>query len=232
MKFRNPLVQAQLIRRYKRFLADARLKNGESITAHCANPGSMIGLTEPGAEIWLSPAKNPARKLRWSWEMIRVGNGLVGINTAHPNTIVSEAIADERIPELSGYTNMRREVKYGESSRIDILLEDPIQQKCFVEVKNVHLKRDAGAEFPDSVTARGTKHLRELTNMVAKGHRAVMVYLVQRDDCKNFGIASDIDPTYHKAFEAALMKGVEALCYSCQLKPSKIELNRSLPIVR
>ena len=164
--------------------------------------------------------------------MIRVGNGLVGINTAHPNTIVSEAIADGRIPELGGYTNMRREVKYGESSRIDILLEDPIRQKCFVEVKNVHLKRDVGAEFPDSVTARGTKHLRELTNMVAQGHRAVMVYLVQREDCKDFGIASDIDPTYHKAFETALMKGVEAFCYSCQLKPSKIELNRSLPIVR
>ena len=218
MKFQNPLVQAQLIRRYKRFLADAHLKNGEFVTAHCGNPGSMIGLTEPGAEIWLSPAET--------------GNGLVGINTAHPNPIVSEAIADGRIPELGGYTNMRREVKYGESSRIDILLEDPIRQKCFVEVKNVHLKRDVGAEFPDSVTARGTKHLRELTNMVAQGHRAVMVYLVQRDDCKDFGIASDIDPTYHKAFETALMKGVEAFCYSCQLKPSKIELNRSLPIVR
>jgi sugar fermentation stimulation protein A len=232
MQFPNPLVKAQLVRRYKRFLTDAKLESGEIVTAHCANPGSMIGLTEPGAEIWLSPAQNPQRKLRWSWEMIRVGKSLVGINTLHPNKIVFDAIAKNLIPEVEGYKNMRREVKYGKSSRIDIFLEDPRKGACFVEVKNVHLKRNAGAEFPDSVTARGTKHLFELRNMVSQGHRAVMLYLVQREDCKDFRIAGDIDPKYHSAFETALDSGVEALCYSCQLQPSSIEIDRSLRIVR
>ena len=231
MKFPHPLVRAQLIRRYKRFLADAQLENGELVTAHCANPGAMTGLTEVGAEIWLSPAQNPARKLRWSWELIRVGNGLVGINTFHPNTIVAEAINYGNIPSLLGYKNMRREVKYGKSSRIDILLEDPIQGKCFVEVKNVHLKRELGAEFPDSVTARGTKHLHELVDMVAQGYRSVMFYLVQREDCSDFRIAADIDPTYNAAFEAASEKGVETLCYSCLLNPSEIMLDQPLPIL-
>ena len=232
MEFPNPLVKVQLVRRYKRFLADAKLESGELVTAHCANPGSMIGLTEPGAEIWLSPAQNPRRKLRWSWEMIRVGKGLVGINTGHPNKIVADAISERLIPELDGYKNMRREVKYGESSRIDIFLDDPIKGTCFVEVKNVHLRRSAGAEFPDSVTARGTKHLRELTNMIHKGHRAVMMYLVQREDCTNFRIAGDIDPTYRIEFEKALMNGVEALCYACLLQPSSIDLGPPLQIVR
>ena len=231
MEFSHPLVRAQLIRRYKRFLADAQLENGDLVTAHCANPGAMTGLTKVGAEIWLSPAQNPARKLRWSWELIRVGNSLVGINTAHPNTIVAEAISSGRIPSLLGYTSMRREVKYGKSSRIDILLEDPFQGKCFVEVKNVHLKRELGAEFPDSVTARGTKHLHELVDMVAQGHRSAMFYLVQREDCSDFRIAADIDPTYNTAFEAASEKGVETLCYSCLLNPSEIVLDRPLPIL-
>ena len=231
MKFQQPLIRGKLIRRYKRFLADVLLASNEIVTAHCANPGAMLGLTEEGAEVWLSPAQNPSRKLRWTWELIRVGNVLVGINTSHPNTIVHEALTKKRIPELSGYTNMRREVKYGKSSRIDILLEDPVRGTCFVEIKNVHLKRGLGAEFPDSVTSRGTKHLRELSEMVSQGNRAVMVYLVQREDCSDFRIAADIDPTYNLSFQSAIANGVEALCYSCKLSPARISLHRSVPIV-
>lgn len=232
MRFPDPLARGTLIRRYKRFLADVRLEDGSEITAHVANPGGMIGLANPGIEVWLSPARNPARKLRWSWELARIGDGLVGVNTAWPNQIVAEAIEADRIPELTGYATQRREVKYGKNSRIDILLESPDRPVCYVEIKNVHLKRDGGAEFPDAVTVRGTKHLGELAAMVAAGHRAVMFYLVQREDCADFSIAGDIDPTYNGAFGEALDKGVEALCYACRLTTEGIEVDVPLPIIR
>jgi len=232
MQFPDPLRRATLIRRYKRFLADVRFDDGEEVTAHIANPGAMTGLAEPGLEVWLSPARNPARKLKWSWELARIDERLVGVNTAWPNTIVTEAIEAGAIAALSGYAKLRREVKYGENSRVDILLGDDTRPDCYVEVKNVHLKRALGAEFPDAVTKRGTKHLVELSAMVAAGHRAVMVYLVQREDCDDFRLAGDIDPTYAKAFAAALDAGVEALCYACQLSTEAITLDRPLPIVR
>ena len=232
MRFPDPLERGTLVRRYKRFLADVRLEDGREITAHVANPGGMIGLADPGIEVWLSPARNPARKLRWSWELARIDDKLVGVNTAWPNAIVAEAIDDGRIAELAGYQSLRREVKYGQNSRIDVLLEAPDQTPCYVEVKNVHLKRDHGAEFPDAVTARGTKHLRELASMVAAGSRAVMVYLVQREDCADFRIAGDIDPTYNAAFAEALDNGVEALCYACRLSTERIDLDAPLPITR
>ena len=231
MKFTEPLVQATLLKRYKRFLADMKFPSGEIVTAHVANPGAMTGLKEPGSEVWVSPAQNPARKLRWSWELIRIGDSLVGINTSHPNSIVAEAINNNKIRTLSGYPKLRREVKYGESSRIDILLEKSSGEKCFVEIKNVHLKRGKSAEFPDSVTTRGAKHLRELSNMVKLGHRAVMVYLVQREDCATFKIAKDIDPSYHDAFVKATNSGVEHLCYSCRLTTKSICIDKRIRMI-
>lgn len=231
MKFPDPLRRATLIRRYKRFLADVVFDDGAEITAHVANPGAMTGLADPGLEVWLSPARNPARKLKWSWELARINGGLVGINTAWPNDIVAEAIEAGAIAPLAGYETLRREVKYGTNSRVDILLGGANRPDCYVEVKNVHLKRGLGAEFPDSVTKRGTKHLGELSTMVAAGHRAVMIYLVQREDCDDFRLAGDIDPVYTTAFDAAHDAGVEALCYACRLSTEAITLDRPLPIV-
>jgi sugar fermentation stimulation protein A len=218
MKFPAPLIKGTLVRRYKRFLADVDL-GGETVTAHCANPGSMLGLAEPGMTVWLSPASNPERKLRYTWELVRAGTATVGINTAHPNGLVAEAIGDGTIAELAGYDRLRREVKYGRNSRIDILLEKDGAPPCYVEVKNVHLSRAPGlAEFPDSVTARGAKHLAEMSDMVAAGSRAVMVYLVQRDDCDRLA--------------DALARGVEAIAYCCKLGPRAISVRGAIPLVR
>jgi sugar fermentation stimulation protein A len=232
MHFPDPLRRGTLIRRYKRFLADVRFDDGVEITAHVANPGAMTGTADPGMEVWLSPARNPARKLKWSWELVRIGGGLVGVNTAWPNAIVAEAIESGVIPPLAGYKTLKREVKYGKNSRVDILLTGAGRRDCYVEVKNVHLKRAHGAEFPDAVTKRGTKHLGELSAMVAAGHRAVMLYLVQREDCDDFRVAADIDPTYAAAFTDALANGVETLCYACRLTTEAITLDRPLPVVR
>ena len=232
MRFPNPLVKGTLIKRYKRFLTDVELESGDVVTAHCANPGSMLGLTEPGLEVWLSPAANPERKLRYTWEMVHDGRALVGINTAHPNGLVAEAIEAGTITELQGYGSQRREVKYGRNSRIDILLEGD-GPACYVEVKNVHLSRVPGtAEFPDSVTARGAKHLVEMTDMVAQGHRAIMVYLIQRDDGDHLSIAADIDPNYDEGLTLALESGVEAVAYSCKLTPEAITVENAVPLAR
>jgi sugar fermentation stimulation protein A len=190
----------------------------------------MLGLDAPGSEIWLSRSSNPARKLPLSWELIRVGDHLVGINTGHPNRLVAEAIAAGQIPELAGYAGQRREVAYGRNSRIDILLEAPDRPPCYVEVKNVHLRRQTAAEFPDSVTARGAKHLDEMGTMVEAGARAVMVYLVQRGDCDRFRIAADIDPAYARALARARDRGVEALCHACVVTTEGIEVAGPLPL--
>jgi sugar fermentation stimulation protein A len=230
MRFPTPLVRGTLIRRYKRFLADAALASGEVVTAHCANSGSMLGLNEPGMEVWLSASDNPARKLKYSWELVRDGGALVGVNTMHPNRLAAEAIADGTIAELAGYAALRREVRYGRNSRVDILLTDAARPDCYVEIKNVHLKRGARAEFPDAVTARGTKHLGELSAMVAAGARAVMLYLVQRGDCDSFAVAADIDPAYAAALTEALNGGVEAFCYACRLTTREIGVDRPMRI--
>ncbi len=230
MLFPSPLVRGTLVRRYKRFLSDVLLDGGEVVTAHCANSGSMLGVSEPGSEVWLSPCQGKARKLPYSWEMVRVEGHLVGINTMHPNRIVAEAIAAGAIPELAGYGEIRREVPYGRSSRIDVLLRGDGLRDCYVEVKNVHLKRGSAAAFPDAVTARGAKHLVELGEMVAAGARAVMLYLVQRGDCDHFTIAEDIDPIYAQGLRRALAAGVEALCYRCVLSLDGINLDRPLPV--
>mgnify|MGYP003644170767 FL=1 len=219
------------MKRYKRFLADVELESGEFITAHVANPGSMMGLKDAGMTVWLSPANNPKRKLQYSWELVAADGALVGINTAHPNGIVAEAIENGKVAALAGYDTLTREVKYGANSRIDMLLSGGGKPDCYVEVKNVTLMRDGSvAEFPDSVTARGTKHLQELQNMVAEGNRAVMFYLVQRTDCTAFRLAADIDPAYAAAFRLAEDAGVEILCYDCHISTSEIRLGSPIPI--
>lgn len=230
MQFPNPLVHGRLLRRYKRFLADVVLAGGRPVTVHCPNPGAMLGLDAPGSEIWLSPATSPTRKLPFGWELIRVDSGLVGINTGHPNRLAEEAIRDGRIGELGGYGSLRREVAYGRNSRIDILLERDDGSRCYVEVKNVHLKRSDAAEFPDCVTQRGAKHLDELSAMVREGHRAVMLYVVQRRDCRYFKIATDIDPAYADALERARAAGVEAICYCCDIDLAGIDIAQPLAV--
>jgi sugar fermentation stimulation protein A len=236
MRFTAPLLPATLIRRYKRFLADVALPSGETVTAHCANPGSMIGLVAPGAPVWLSRSDNPKRKLGHSWELVEVdlGSGaeLVGINTTNPNTLAAEAIAAGLIPELAGYGSVRREVKYGRSSRVDFLLEQPGRPPCYVEIKNVHLMRKPGlAEFPDAVTKRGAKHLVELADMAEAGARAVMLFLVQIASAERFALARDIDPAYGAQFDLARGRGVEALARRCRLSRDRIEVAEPIAII-
>lgn len=216
-----------------RFLADVKLDgSGEVVTAHCPNPGAMLGLKSPGMTVWLSRSDNPKRKLKFTWELADVDDGLVGINTSHPNSIAAEANEAGLIGELTGYDHIRREVKYGKNSRIDLLLTGDDRPDCYVEVKNVHLMRQTGlAEFPDSVTKRGAKHLVELGDQVRAGHRAVMLYLIQREDCDRFTFASDIDPDYAAAFTAARDLGVEAIAYNCSITTNSITIDRSIPVL-
>jgi len=235
MNFKAPLIPATLVRRYKRFLADVVLSSGEEITAHVANPGAMIGLAAPGSRIWLSKSANASRKLPYSWELVELdlgaGTELIGINTAHPNLLVAEAIAASAVPELIGYETTRREVKYGRNSRVDFLLEQPGRPPCYVEVKNVHLMRRAGfAEFPDSVTARGARHLDELAAVATAGARAVMLFLIQIGSASRFALAREIDPTYGAAFDRARAASVEALAYRCTISREAITLAGPVPI--
>jgi len=236
MQFAAPLIPATLVRRYKRFLADVLLEGGEALTVHVANPGAMTGLAAPGSRVWLSKSSDPKRKLAYSWELVEVdlgvGTELVGVNTAHPNPLVAAALAQEQIPELAGYGSIRREVRYGANSRVDFLLEAPDRPPCYVEVKNVHLMRRPGfAEFPDSVTARGARHLAELAGVVAAGSRAVMLYLIQICSASRFALARDIDPAYGAAFERARAAGVEAIAYRCTVESAGLDIVAPVPIV-
>lgn len=226
-----PLTEGRLVKRYKRFLADVELADGSLITAHCPNPGSMLGLSTPQSPVWLSHSDNPKRKLAYTLELIEADSTLVGVNTNRPNAIVSEAIASGVITELTGYETMRREVKYGKNSRIDILLSDPQRRDCYVEVKNVHLMRTKGlAEFPDSVTSRGAKHLNELTAMTKAGADAVMLYPVQRGDCDRLQFAADIDPAYAAAAREAKVAGVRFLAYRCEISVQEIRITVPIEI--
>jgi sugar fermentation stimulation protein A len=231
MRWPEPLIPGRLIRRYKRFLADVALDGAGEVTVHCPNPGRMIGLDAPGAPVWLSISRRPGRKLPLTLELVEVAGGLVGINTMHPNPLVEEALRAGLIPELAGYDEIRREVAYDQGCRIDFLLRARGRADCYVEVKNVHLRRTQGAEFPDTVTARGARHLRALARQVRAGARAVMVYVVQRTDCRDFRIAADLDPAYALAVGEAAAGGVESLCLACRIGVDEIRLAERLPIV-
>lgn len=231
MRFPRPLVPARLVARYKRFLSDHALADGSIVTAHCANPGGMIGIKEPGMRTWLAPAGNPSRKLAWDWEIVEADGTLIGCHTGRPNALVEEAIRNGAIAELSGYEAIRREVPYGTNSRVDMVLSGPGRPDCYVEVKNCHMRRQGKlAEFPDAVTARGARHMHELAAMVAAGHRAVLVYCIQRSDCEAFTTAADIDPAYDKALRAAIAGGVEILPYACRVGTEEIVVERPLPL--
>ncbi|PHP67954.1 DNA/RNA nuclease SfsA [Zhengella mangrovi] len=231
MRFPSPLIPATLIRRYKRFLADVTLDNGDVTTVSVPNTGSMMGLSDPGMRVWLSRSDNPKRKYAHTLEMVEADGAMVGINTGLPNRLVEEAILSGLLPDLAGWQTLKREQRYGANSRIDILLEDPDRGLAYVEVKNVHLMRVPGlAEFPDTVTARGTKHLGQLAAMVAEGHKAVMVYLIQRGDCSRFRLCGDLDPAYAAAFEAASAAGVEAYALGCDLTETDITATGLLAI--
>ena len=232
MMFQQPMGRGVLVSRYKRFFADVVLDDGRAVTAHCPNPGAMLGLNTPGMGVWVSPADGPKRKLAWTLELVEADGGLVGVNTMHPNRLVAEALAADVIPELTGYAVHRREVKMGEASRVDFRLEAPGRPACWLEVKNVHLRR-AGtlAEFPDCVAARSARHLRELTARVAEGDRAVQLFVIQRTDCDRFAACADLDPAYAAGLTAAAAAGVEVLCYDCHISPQEIRIARRLPWV-
>ena len=231
MDFPSKLVRGRLVQRYKRFFADVILDDGTAVTAHCPNPGAMLGVNTPGLTVWLSRSDDPKRKLAHTLELVQTAEGaLTGVNTMHPNRIVAEALEQGSIPELAGYASIRREVKYGAASRVDFLLTDPERPPCWLEVKNVHLMRGGGlAEFPDCLAARSLKHLAELSREVAAGARAVMLYVIQRTDCDLFDTAPDLDPAYATGLTAAAHAGVEVLCYDCDISLERIVLRRSLP---
>ena len=215
MRFQTPLIPARLIRRYKRFLADVVLESdGREVVAHCPNPGAMLGLADAGMRVWLEPNDDPKKKLKFGWRLVELDGAMAGIDTSVPNRVVGEALRAGEIPEVADYKDVRAEVKYGKNSRVDFLLSEPGKPDLYLEVKNVHLRRNGDlAEFPDCVTVRGAKHLEELKNMANQGHRAMMFYFVQRTDCAHFSLARDLDPAYGAAFDKAREAGVEVLCY-------------------
>ncbi|MCZ4280593.1 DNA/RNA nuclease SfsA [Kiloniella laminariae] len=231
MIFALPLIPGTLLKRYKRFLADIKLTDGTIVTAHTTNTGSMLTLVEPGSPVWLSESDNPKRKLKYTWEIGAAGSTAVGVNTAIPNLLVFDEISKGNVDSLTGYSTIKREVKYGKNSRIDVFLQQEGRPDCYVEVKSVTLSRRQGvAEFPDAVSSRGTKHLEELGDMVEQGHRAVMFYLAQRSDCTDFATANDIDPVYAAALKQAIKRGVEVLAYGCQVTPEGIFLDKPLVV--
>ena len=232
MKFSNNLIKAKFVKRYKRFFSDHILENGQVVTAHCPNTGAMTGVAKEGITSWLSESNNPKRKLKWTWELTQENDIIVGVNTHNPNKIIQEAINNKKIKELLNYKILKREVKYGVNSKIDIFLQDDNKVNCYVEIKNVHLSREKGvAEFPDGITSRGTKHLKELANVAKDGDRAVMLYLIQRNDCNYFKIAEDIDIEYGKAFIDALNAGVEVICIDTILNTSEINIGKKIKLL-
>lgn len=230
MQLPFPLIPATLIRRYKRFLADFELENGEIVTAHCPNSGSMKGCAAPGNPALLSRSDKPERKLRYTWELVKADGCWIGINTGLPNRLVREGIENGLIAELQGYRTIRPEVRYGQNSRIDLLLDSGAQH-CYVEVKNVTLVEGKVALFPDAATVRGQKHLRELMEVVKQGQRAVNFFVVQRADGESVAPCDTIDPEYGRLLRRAESAGVEILAYQAQVTPQGIAISRKLPVL-
>ncbi len=232
MRYATPLIEGRLIRRYQRFLADVELADGSTLTAHTPNTGSLAGCCVPGSRVWLRDSGNPERKYRFGWELVEPHPGvLVGINTALPSVLVQEALAEKRIKELKGYDNVRPEVKYGkENSRIDLLLTGRGRPDCYVEIKNVTLAEGGIAFFPDSVSTRAAKHLRELEHVVAAGGRGVIFFCVQRHDTREVRPADHIDPDYGKALRHALENGVEAVALAARVSPDGVALESCLKV--
>jgi sugar fermentation stimulation protein A len=224
------LIPGTLIKRYKRFMVDVRLKDGNTITAHCPNTGSMQECCEPGRPVYLSHHDRPNRKLKYTWELIEMPTSLVGVNTSVPNQLVFQSIKTVKIEELKGYSDIVKEIKTGQNSRIDLLLTRNNNEQCFVEIKNCTLVKDGLAFFPDAVTQRGRKHLIELQHLVTSGNRCVMFYLIQRMDADTFKPAQHIDPAYTQELKRAVKNGVELLAYDVCIDLEKISLNRKIPI--
>jgi sugar fermentation stimulation protein A len=229
MNFPSRLIRGTLVQRYKRFLADVRLRNGEVVTVHCTNTGSMLGCMTPGSAVLISRSPNLNRKLAYTWEMIRIKDAWVGINTMHPNRLVADAVAAGMISELHGYEAVRREVKVSAHSRLDLCLRCDIGL-CYVEVKNVTVSFAGAAAFPDAVSKRATKHLKELMRLKRKGHRAVVVFVIQRGDCDHFRPADEIDPEYGRWLRRAVKAGVEILPYVAKVTPKGILLAAKIPV--
>ncbi|WP_066629506.1 DNA/RNA nuclease SfsA [Labilibacter marinus] len=228
MQFETPLVPGKLVKRYKRFLSDIELEDGSVVVAHCTNSGSMKTCIEEGAPVYLSRAKDPKRKTKFTWEMIQINDSWVGVNTGLPNQIVFEAIRDGIIPGLDKYKHVKREVKF-EDSRFDVYAENE-QEQCFIEVKNVTMKVGDAALFPDAITTRGQKHLKTLIEVKKSGLRAVMFYVIQRQDISYFGPAKEIDPAYALALKKAMDNGVEVFAYMAKVSPTGIELSNKLDL--
>lgn len=233
MRFNQPLIRGTLRQRYKRFLADVVLENGQTITAACPNTGTMLGLTTPGLQVYLSQSDRVTRKYPHTLEIVvREDVGCIGINTSHPNRLVEDALLAGMVAQLAGYSRLRREVKYGQNSRIDLLLEEQGLPPCYVEVKNVTLyRRPHHAEFPDCRTERGAKHLREMADMVRAGHRAVMVYCIQGGNPVDFALTPDLDRDYFEAFKIAKAAGVEAVALTCHVSADTIEVTGEVPVL-
>ena len=230
MKFKERLLQGTLIKRYKRFFVDIKFKD-KIITAHCPNTGSMNGLLKCGNKTWFSKSNNPKRKLKYSLEIIKVGENLVGVNTLLTNKLVFEALNLRKIKSLVKYDNIKTEVNFFNASRFDFLISNS-EEKCFLEVKNVTLLRNKKiAEFPDAITSRGTKHLLELINAKKKGFQSCILYLIQRQDCMCFKIAEDIDVNYKTAFDKAIKAGVKILCYDCKINDEEVKLNNLIKLI-
>jgi sugar fermentation stimulation protein A len=230
MRFEPPLTPARLLRRYKRFLADIVFEDGTEATVHVPNPGAMLGVSDPGARVWLSRAK-PGRKLDWTLVAVETAAGWAGVDTTLPNRLVREALELGAIAELAGYASLRAEVRFGAASRVDFLLEAPGRPACWLEVKNCHMARSPGlAEFPDCTAARSARHMGELAARVGAGERAAALVVVQRTDCAAFAPAADIDPAFAAAYRAAGQAGVELLAYACVMGPDEIRLDRAIPV--
>lgn len=225
-----PLIPGTLIQRYKRFLADVVLDTGEHVTAHCPNSGSMKGCAIPGSRVWLSWNDNPKRKTGYTWELAKVPETLIGINTLVPNKLVKQSIEKGLIKELSGYDRVTAEVKTSHHTRLDLLLENDAGDRCYVEIKNCTLVEDGMAMFPDAVTTRGQKHLEELEHLVSCGHRGVIFYLIQRTDATAFRPADMIDRVYAEKLITAVENGVEVLTRDTVIDTEKICLGQAVPV--